>query len=461
MAQFFNEPGSNVYIVATMGFRTRLQPDIVKPILMQFFVKHPRFSSLQVENKETGELNWIPIDVDLEKHVIVPDLDPNMDGADQFVEDYVSNLSKTKMVNSKPQWEVHLLNVKTSDAEAVAIYHIHHSIADGMSLLALVLAHSRQVSNPSASPTLPGAMNRKFSYRKLGDFVSILYVLWNTLVAVFMFVLTALFLKDTPTPLKGPPGVELKPRRFVRRTINLQDFKLVKNALDCTINDVVLGVTQAGLSRYLNRRYGELQNDAGVSLEEKKRKNYLPKNIRFRAAFFFNLRASTKINAVSGTIKEGTKTGKFGNKIGYVILPLNIGIRDDPLDYVRQAKAAIDRKKASLEPLLTYLFLKFFIKFFGVKAAGVFSSKIFRNTTLWFSNVPGPREEISFDGHQVTYSSCTCYGQPSALLIHVISYSDKISFVLSTDEDTIPDPHSLCDDLEESLKLIKAAAKLC
>ena len=24
-----------------------------------------------------------------------------------------------------------------------------------------------------------------------------------------------------------------------------------------TINDVVLGVTQAGLSRYLNRRYGE------------------------------------------------------------------------------------------------------------------------------------------------------------------------------------------------------------
>lgn len=45
-----------------------------------------------------------------------------------------------------------------------------------------------------------------------------------------------------------------------------------------------------------------------------------------------------------------------------------------------------------------------------------------------------------------------------ALLIHVVSYTDKISFVLSTDEDTIHDPHSLCDDLEESLKLIKAAA---
>ena len=43
-------------------------------------------------------------------------------------------------------------------------------------------------------------------------------------------------------------------------------------------------------------------------------------------------------------------------------------------------------------------------------------------------------------------------------MIHVISYTDKITFVLSVDEDTIPDPHRLCDDLEESLKLIKAAA---
>lgn len=48
MAQLFHEPGSNLYIVAIMGFKTKLQPDIVKPILMHIFVKHPRFSSLQV-----------------------------------------------------------------------------------------------------------------------------------------------------------------------------------------------------------------------------------------------------------------------------------------------------------------------------------------------------------------------------------------------------------------------------
>ncbi|KAF1002872.1 hypothetical protein AG4045_006638 [Apium graveolens] len=384
VARLFHQPGSNVYIVAIMGSKIKLQPDVIKPILIHALLKHPRFSSLQVEDKHSGELKWIPTEVDIENHVIVPELDPNMDGADKFVEDYLSNLSKTNIPNSKPLWDIHLLNVKTSEAEALIIYRIHHSIGDGMSLMALILAHSRQVSDPSLLPTLP-VMNKKPNLLNLKGF-RFVYILWNTLVAIFVFVLTAFFLKDTQTPLKGPAGVELKPRRFIRRTLNLQDFKLVKNALHCTINDVVLGVTQAGLSRYLNRRYGELQKYNGVTGQEKE-KNYLPNNIRLRATFFFNLRASTKINA-----------------------------------------------------------------------AGVICHNIFFNTTLWFSNVPGPQEEVSLYGHQMAFPACSCYGQPNALMIHVISYTDKITFVLSVDEDTIPDPYSLCDDLEESLKLIKAAA---
>ncbi|KAF1002873.1 hypothetical protein AG4045_006639 [Apium graveolens] len=90
-------------------------------------------------------------------------------------------------------------------------------------------------------------------------------------------------------------------------------------------------------------------------------------------------------------------------------------------------------------------------------AVGVICHNIVFNTTLWFSNVPDPQEEVSLYGHQMAFPACSCYGQPNALMIHVISYTDKITFVISTDEDTIPDPYSLCDDLEESLKLIKAA----
>lgn len=79
---------------------------------------------------------------------------------------------------------------------------------------------------------------------------------WYTAVDAVFFLATILFLKDTETPMKGGAGVGHSPKRLVHRTISLDDMKLVKNALNLTINDVVMGIAQAGFSRYLNRRYG-------------------------------------------------------------------------------------------------------------------------------------------------------------------------------------------------------------
>ena len=42
-------------------------------------------------------------------------------------------------------------------------------------------------------------------------------------------------------------------------------------------------------------------------------------------------------------------------------------------------------------------------------------------------------------------------------MIHFQSYINKMTFILSVDEEIIPDPNQLCDDLEESLKFIKDA----
>lgn len=38
--------------------------------------------------------------------------------------------------------------------------------------------------------------------------------------------------KDTETPIKGTPGFEFRPRRFVHRTVSLDDIKLVKNKMN-------------------------------------------------------------------------------------------------------------------------------------------------------------------------------------------------------------------------------------
>lgn len=183
-------------------------------------------------------MKWVGAKVDLDKHVIVPELDQNMDSSDKFIEDYISNLTKTTINKSQPLWDIHLLNLKTTDAEAVGVFRIHHSLGDGTSLMSLLLACTRQISDPEALPTIP-VKKRQDKNEFGGIFWRCVMAVWwvlqlfcNTVVDIFFFMATALFLKDTETPLKGPPGVEFSPRRFVWRSVSLDDVKLVRNAMN-------------------------------------------------------------------------------------------------------------------------------------------------------------------------------------------------------------------------------------
>ncbi|KAI3786936.1 hypothetical protein L1987_41025 [Smallanthus sonchifolius] len=436
MARMFHEPDFNFYIICIMGFKTKLSPDVFKENLVHTFLKNRRFSSLQVMDKENGSMKWIPTHVNIDDHVIIAKLNPNIKSPDKFVENYISNISRSHIEITKPLWDLHLLDIKTSEVEGTCVFRFHHSLGDGISLMNLLLASTRKVSDPEALPTLPG--NKKLGAAKVASLWSTLSFLWNTCVALFMFMLTAVFLEDTKTPMKGSKGVEHRARRFVVRSVSLDDIKLVKRAMNVTFNDAVLGVTQAGFYRYLDNKTTDS-----------------PHNMRFRATTIFNLRSTTSINDFTDTDTDGT----WGNKIGYSLLPFNIRPNKDPLDYVRDANASMKRKKASLEPMFTYYFTKLVHMLFGAKVAVKLIRKVLYNTTLLFSNVPGPQEEITMFGHRVAYIAPSCYGQPNALLIHVVSYMDKVMFVISVDEETIPDTHKLCDDIEESLRNIKASTQ--
>lgn len=62
-----------------------------------------------------------------------------------------------------------------------------------------------------------------------------------------------------------------------------------------------------------------------------------------------------------------TSKARWGNRFGYILIPFTIALQDGPLDYVRQAKAVIDRKKHSLEAFCTYLIANVLIKIIGAK----------------------------------------------------------------------------------------------
>ncbi|XP_068489164.1 wax ester synthase/diacylglycerol acyltransferase 11 isoform X1 [Phaseolus vulgaris] len=450
------EPSMNCYVIATIGLKTRIDPQVIREGLSQTLLKHSRFTSKLA--KEGGKIKWIPTRVELEKHIIVPEIDSNIEDPDRFVEDYISHFTKTSLDQSKPLWEVHLLNIKTSNAEAVAIFRIHHSLGDGASLISLLLAVTRKTSDPHALPTVP-TQNRDSSHHSSSQFSCFfaiwwgLLLIWHTLVDMLLSLLTIFFIRDTPTPLKGAPGVGLNIKRFVNRTVSMDDIKLVKNQMQTTVNDVLLGVTQAALTRYLNRAY-DLESNVNVA---KQRSSFL-KKVRLRALVLVNIRPIGGIQDLADMMAEKSKV-KWGNRMGYIILPFHIALYEDPLEYIRKAKDRIDRKKHSLEAICSYTCSKAVHNLLGAKVAAAMTERLLLNTTIAFSNVAGPVEEISFYGHPVAYIAPTVYGLSNALTIHFQSYANKMTISLAVDPLVIPDPYLLCDDLEQSLKLITDAVQ--
>ncbi|KAM1029661.1 hypothetical protein ACFX2A_043147 [Malus domestica] len=464
-SRLFHSPRFNCYIVITMGFKTRIDSNIVKNGL-KVLHNHPRFSCrllmiysfLLYKDDRGGKKRWIQVSVNQEDHVFVPTLNSKIEHPEEFVENYISNLTASPLDLSKPLWEVHLLNVKTSNAEGLAVIRMHHSMGDGASLMSLLLACTRKTSDPNALPSVP-TQKRADSSSDLGWFWRFILAVWygitliaNTLVDIMLFIATLLFLNDTETPIKGSSDVHLTTKRFLHRIVSMNHIKQVKNAMGTTVNDVVLGVTQAGLSRYLNRRYGQNDKDVGTKQEG----SNLPKNMHVRANILVNLRPTVGIQDLADMMAKKSKVG-WGNCIGYILIPFTIALQDDPLDYVRGAKAVIDRKKHSLEAFFTYLTANLLIKIIGAKAAGVLAHRIISHSTFSFSNLVGPQEEISFYGHQITFMSPHVYGHPHALHMHWQSYADEMTVCLTVDPNVIPDPEKLLDDLEESLKLISHA----
>ncbi|KAL5227019.1 hypothetical protein ABZP36_015284 [Zizania latifolia] len=461
--RLFREPQFSCHIVCAFGLAAPIDMPALRAGVEATLARHPRFCSIQVldEEDKSAKPMWVRTKVNMDDHIIVPDLDPaaTSDNPEKAVEDYVSSLSTAAMAmdHSRPLWELHVLDFPTAEAAATAVLRMHHSLGDGVSLLSLLIACSRRADDPDALPALPAAGRRAgplYELRRpplaagslaLARWV-LLYLLlvWHTVVDVVSFALTASSLTgDKRTVLKGEEGAEFRPRRFVNCTLSLDDIKHVKNAMGCTVNDVLAGVCSAALSRYYFRRTGESEGN----------------NIKVRTALMVNLRPTPGVHALAKMMESGKNNGvKWGNRFGYMILPFHLAKHDDPLEYVRKATKVARRKKNSMESIFTYWSADMVVKIFGIKASASLCYGMFKNTTLSFSNLAGPSEQIVFCGNPIVYIAPSTYGHPHALTLHWQSYMNIVKLSLSLDEARFPDSHELLDDFTESLKLIREAA---
>ncbi|XBI82994.1 hypothetical protein VPH35_091565 [Triticum aestivum] len=262
-----------IYIVVTLGLGCPVNIPVFSAGIAAQLARYPRFCSIQVTDESNGgNPRWVRTVVNVDDHTIIPTLDPAAVAADpdRAVEDYMASLPALPMDRSRPLWEFHFLDFPASEATCTAVIRVHHSLGDGTTLIALLLASARSAADPTRLPAMPeqpartGAIYAPRPRSKGGvlAFVawawSYLVLAWNTVVDVTLFAATVAFLSDPHTPFKyvDHGTASSSRRRFVHRSLPLEDVKFIKNAMNCTVNDVLVGATSAALSRYYFRKSG-------------------------------------------------------------------------------------------------------------------------------------------------------------------------------------------------------------
>ncbi|KAF7005405.1 hypothetical protein CFC21_020531 [Triticum aestivum] len=445
-----------IYIVVTIGLDTPINLTAFQAGIEAMLARCPRYGCIQVaDGSNNGEARWARTTVNVQDHMIVPRLDHATD-PDKAVEDYIASLSTLPMDRSRPPWEFHFLDFPTSEAASTVAIRVHHAYGDGMSTMALLMMSTRSAaadtkSHPAAPPhRRPTRTSAIYAPQRpplsagVLAFVawvwSYLVLAWNTAADIAYFAATIMFLSDPRTLFKrADDGFHAK--RFAHRSLSLDDVKFLKNSMNCTVNDVLVALTSAALSRYYFRKSGDTRKICVRSL--------LPVNTRPATSLqtYVNVIESDKRNEVT-----------WGNKLGYIILPFYLARHDDPLAYIHKAKKVLDRKKRSLEVIFTYKIAEIFMNVFGAKVGTSIFRCLFARTTIVFSNMVGPTEQVELCGHPVAFIAPSVYGIPEALIIHYQSYRSTIKIILSVDEDMFPDYHQLLDDFDETLAAMMNAA---
>jgi WS/DGAT/MGAT family acyltransferase len=227
-------------------------------------------------------------------------------------------------------------------------------------------------------------------------------------------------------PLNVPIGPH---RRLWWTEADLADFKMVKNALGGTVNDVFLAVVAGGLARWLRSR--------GVATEGLELRGLVPVSIR-----------------------SDDQRNQLGNQIAALRGPLPV-YADDPverLQIVREAMQGVKESKQALGAEVISGLEDFAPPTLLAQASRLnFSTRLFN---LIVTNVPGPQFPIYVRGREMQSIFPVAFlPEDHALAIAIMSYNGGMNFGLLGDYDALPDIQDIADGIEAALAELVDAAR--
>ena len=369
-------------------------------------------------------------------------------GDDEQLARLVGRLMSQQLDRAKPLWELWLVEGLQDDRFAL-VGKTHHALVDGISGVDIttVLFDTAPDPAPVPGPREPWAarplptsaqllaealLERSTAPAEIARGVRaalraprrVVFAARDALVGVGAMAWAGLN-PAPPTPLNVAIGPH---RQFRWLQADLARFKAIKDALNGTVNDVVLTVVTLALGRWLRERGTDTR---GLVLKA----------------------------MVPVSVRADVERGALGNRVAAIWAPLPVGI-EQPRNVFGEIHESMAELKSSGQAVgaqvLTGL-AGFAPPTILTQAARLQSRQRFFNLVV--TNVPGPQFKLYVLGRELrAIYPVVPLADRQALGVAIMSYAGGLGFGLLADYDALPDLDALVAQLNSAIDDLAAAA---
>lgn len=422
-------PTNPMMITGVLMFAEPMSLERLKRVVRERFLSYRRFRQKAVVTPAGA--HWeTDLNFNLDWHVQHAALPGR--GDKRALERFVSQLASSPLNHDRPLWQFHLVERYEGGGSAL-VARIHHSYADGIALVQVLLSLTDTQPDAADGSGLPrtwlkqqhagvarrvGAVDR---YVQLGSKVvekglemyrdpTLAAVLAKEGGEIARELLNALALSDDPPSLlRGRLGVSK--RVAWAEPLDLEEVKAVGRACDCTVNDVLMATAAGALRSYMLER-GEAVD--GVTM-----------------------RATVPVN-----LRPLEHARKLGNHFGLVFLDLPVG-EGNPVRRLEHVARCMQGLKGSRQAIVAYGLLAA-LGMAPAAVQGLALELLSRKATAVATNVPGPQQPLYLAGCMLREMMFWVPQTGSiGVGISILSYNGRVHFGLIADGRLIPDPDAV------------------
>lgn len=369
-------------------------------------------------------------------------------GSDAQLTDLVGRLMSRPLDHTRPLWEMYLVEGLSGGRTAV-LSKTHQAMVDGISALDIgqvildVSAQPRELrqdlwmpeAEPSDSQLVWGALTEAVQRPAVvvdnvraaaGDAVAGVGKLAGVAGRLLAMVVTT-----GPPAARSPLNVAISAhRRFAVARTQLEDYRTIRSAHGCSVNDVVLTVIAGALRTWLLSRGEPVTASASV-------RAMVPMSVRGQA-----------------DVLSSATVGSLGNRVSSFLVDLPVG-EASPVVRLHQVTHAMREHTTSAQSVGAEALVRISgfapptLHALGARAASGFSKRIFN---LVVTNVPGPQFPLYAAGaRMLEMFPVVPLARGQALSIGLTSYDGGVYYGFNGDRDAMHDVDVLAGLVDESL----------